>query len=676
MRGFVRLLLVGGTCLLCTNIQAQTKDTLLMQEIDEVFVDETLHHRLSLTSTSPIQSLGDDDIKALGINEVSEALKLMNGIYVKDYGGLGGVKTVSIRNLGAEHTGVIYDGVPVSNCQAGKIDISRFATDNMEEIRIGIGAPTELLLPASSEPFSGTLSMSTLSDTTNSVKSKYGSFNTLTANAELSTKDIKVSNYKFRLNTFVNYQHTDGDYPFTLTNGDFKTRETRNNGELNAINAEINGSFTSSKDRQNLHNKQESFGSSLDFKTYYYYSDRGLPGGIILYNNEAHERLWDENFFTQIHYHTTINKHLEAQAIAKYNHSWNKYFDGNQVDDHGIAMHTYSYRQDETYGSVGAKGKWNNFAVALVEDIFRNALRTNIPEYGHKARTTSYTTLRGQYHNNRFTANASLLYTYLNESKDRQKLTPSISASYNIINTKVNSSNKASDYSGNNSLPLNISVRTSYREAYRLPTFNDMYYYRLGNHDLRPELTKETNVGATIAFGGFALTADAYYNKVKDMIVAVPTTFAWRMTNYGKVDVTGMDISAEYTWKSLRINAGYSYMNAKNKTDKNSVNYNSQIPYTAENSGNASLIWYYRNFTIGYTVQWMGERYSSIMRTAQYKLDPYQEHSINISKTFSLRHTSLETSFAVKNLFDEQYDIIQYYPMPGRIFEGKVAISF
>ena len=45
---------------------------------------------------------------------------------MKDYGGLGGLKTISIRNLGAAHTAVSYDGIAVSNSQAGQIDIGRF----------------------------------------------------------------------------------------------------------------------------------------------------------------------------------------------------------------------------------------------------------------------------------------------------------------------------------------------------------------------------------------------------------------------------------------------------------------------------------------------------------------------------------------------------------------------
>lgn len=73
-----------------------------------------------------------------------------------------------------------------------------------------------------------------------------------------------------------------------------------------------------------------------------------------------------------------------------------------------------------------------------------------------------------------------------------------------------------------------------------MPTFNDLYYYRLGNRSLRPEKANEYNMGITWSrsFSSFlnylSVTVDGYYNDVTDKIVAFPTTYAWKMANYGK----------------------------------------------------------------------------------------------------------------------------------------------
>lgn len=622
--------------ILCSNSYAQSV-------LPEVAVeDSAAYRRALLSSASPLLFFSSADIQTLGLKSVAEALRLANGVTVKDYGGLGGMKTVSVRNLGAEHTGVLYDGVPVSNCQAGQIDISRFSTDNLNAIRMGIGAPTEMLTPASAEPFSGNLYLTTPNDDKASeLKLSYGNWNTINTSARFSRGTI---------NSFVNYSHTDGNYPFTLTNGTLKTHERRNNGRMDAVNGEINASSDFATGTKHP--------SHLSAKLYYYYSDRQLPGGVIYYNNEAHERLWDENCFAQAKYDAELGSQWKMQVLAKYNHSWNQYFDGNQIDDGGITMHTYRYRQDETFLSIGVNyhsARTNDrLQMAVVVDEMWNTLRNNIPEIGHKYRTTTYSTLRIRYHEHWLTANASLSYTFLNETRNRKRFTPSVSMSVKPWSEQQ------------------IFVRASWRQAFRLPSFNDLYYYRLGNRDLRPERTNETNIGLTytghLLGGNFSVIADAYHNRVHDLIVAFPTTFAWKMYNYGKVDIKGLNIMAEYRFAPVVVNVGYNLNDARNITTSSASRYSRQVPYTACHSGNATVIWQSRLVNVGYALQWMGKRYSSLMHERQYRLPSFDDHSVSLTRAFSLGKHRCEVSLMCKNLLDRQYDIIQFYPMPGRSF--------
>ena len=79
---------------------------------------------------------------------MADAVRRFAGTNVRDYGGIGGLKTVSVRNLGAAHTAVSYDGVVVSNSQAGQIDIGRFSLDNVSSLSLAIGQDENLLQPA------------------------------------------------------------------------------------------------------------------------------------------------------------------------------------------------------------------------------------------------------------------------------------------------------------------------------------------------------------------------------------------------------------------------------------------------------------------------------------------------------------------------------------------------
>ena len=65
----------------------------------------------AVMATSPLQILKKSELERMGAYDVAEAVRHFSGVNVKDYGGIGGLKTVSIRSMGAQHTGVIYDGL-------------------------------------------------------------------------------------------------------------------------------------------------------------------------------------------------------------------------------------------------------------------------------------------------------------------------------------------------------------------------------------------------------------------------------------------------------------------------------------------------------------------------------------------------------------------------------------
>ena len=75
----------------------------------------------------PAQSLMGRDLQRLSAVSVADALRFFAGIQIKDYGGVGGLKTVNIRSMGSQHVGVFYDGLQLGNAQNGQIDIGRFS---------------------------------------------------------------------------------------------------------------------------------------------------------------------------------------------------------------------------------------------------------------------------------------------------------------------------------------------------------------------------------------------------------------------------------------------------------------------------------------------------------------------------------------------------------------------
>ena len=131
----------------------------------------TASSRLStMRAGSPLQLFTHKDLLRMGVADVAEAVKHFAGVQVRDYGGIGGLKTVSVRGLGAMHTGVSYDGVMVGNSESGQVDISRFALDNISLIWLSVGQQDDIFVSARQFASAATLNIETLPIRSDSVK--------------------------------------------------------------------------------------------------------------------------------------------------------------------------------------------------------------------------------------------------------------------------------------------------------------------------------------------------------------------------------------------------------------------------------------------------------------------------------------------------------------------------
>ena len=130
------LLIIVGLSIVSAKLSAQTDTTSL--RLNEVqVVDSHKHH--TMTSTAPLYVMDHGEMLRLGVTDMADALHRLPGITLRDYGGAGGMKTVSVRGLGTKHTGVSYDGVMLSECQGGEIDLSRYSLDNVGSLSLVIG---------------------------------------------------------------------------------------------------------------------------------------------------------------------------------------------------------------------------------------------------------------------------------------------------------------------------------------------------------------------------------------------------------------------------------------------------------------------------------------------------------------------------------------------------------
>lgn len=645
-------------------LSAQVVDTTKVHQLSGVEVVGKVRPAVTREST-PLQVLGKTEIDRLGLQDLSEAVKRFSGVTVQDYGGIGGLKTVSVRSLGAKHTAVSYDGVTITDAQSGQIDISRFSLDNVDMVSLSIGQADDIFQTARIFASAGALNIKSgrpeFQDRPFHLKAqvKTGSFGLVNPYLRYEQRLGK----RWSATGQLDWQRADGLYPYSIQNEQTEETGKRKNSDIQALRAEVNLFGELGKE------------SEFSLKGYYYDSERGLPGSIILYNDYRKERLWDKNYFVQGYYKKQLSSHFALQAQGKFNYSWNKYVDINNNYESGKQEDRHTQR--EYYFSAGGLYTPLKFlSFSLTTDFSVNTLKNNLPDCPFPTRYTSLSVFAAQYKDSRWTATASLLGTYITENvetgtkpDDRKRLSPALSLSWRVLEEQ------------------NIRLRASFKDIFRVPTFNDLYYLRVGNTSLKPERATQYNLGLTWSgqpsswLSYLNVTADGYYNRVRDKIVALPTLYIWKMMNFGEVSIGGIDanVSAEITCSSairLLLQGNYTWQRAIDITDETAKNYKDQIPYTPRHAGSASVSLLNKWVNLSYLLTCAGDRYALPQNIADNRIDRYVEQTISVNREFQLGNCQLRLQGEILNIGNINYEIIKYYPMPGRSFRILVACNF
>ena len=632
--------------------------TVLTDTLQEVTVTETRHSH-ALKSSAPMHVIDRRDMLVMGITDMADALHRLPGITLRDYGGAGGMKTVSVRGFGTKHTGVSYDGVMLSECQSGEIDLSRYSLDNVAHLTLTIGDNDDIFIPARLASTPAVIAINTWQMPHNkrqelTAQVKAGSFGYVSPYLRY---DQRLSD-SFALSAIGEYVYAENDYPYTIKNGIETINDRRQNSRMNQGHAELNFLWTTGN------------ASRLSGKVYYYDNDRQLPGQVFYYSNTSRETLRDRNFFGQLGYQTRWNEQLSVKWQGKFNWTASLYDDGMVANWSQDA----DYYQREAYTSLCLlympHSRWSFDYSA---DYAYNNLNSSLPTDTRPYRNTVLQSATAMYHTGRLTVTGRLLYSlYLNDAKDGEgasnmrRLSPSLSLSY--------------------ALTPQLRLRASYKDIFRAPTFNENYFFHYGNKDLKAEDTQQLNAGVTYTTTEskrteLTATADLYYNKVKEMIQGVPyNMFVWTCINIGKVEVIGIDATVRAAHHighhTLTATANYSLQQARNRTTPESPYYNNQIAYTPLHSGAASIGWenpWVNAVVSGYGVS---ERWASNEHLDGTRIDGYGELSATLWRQFQIRKMRFEVRADVKNLLDKQYEIVRSYPMPGRSWQVTVKVEY
>lgn len=665
MKTFYRCVWGMMVSLLCGVGQANADSSSLdsIQTLGEVMVTANRYNEVI-----PSQKLTGKELKALNSFSVADAIRYFSGLQIKDYGGVGGLKTVNIRSMGTNHMGVYYNGIQLGNAQNGQVDLGKFSLENIEEISLYNGQKSEIFQSAREFGSAGSIYL-----TTRRPKFKPGEKSHLKASVKAGSFDLLNPSvlFEYKLSETVSmtfnseWINSSGKYKFryrrVAPSGEtaYDTTATRKNGDIDAVRFEggLQGYLPNGYWKAYV---------------YHYSSERGIPGAIVnnVWRNGV--RLWDRNSFVQGVYQQDITRKYGIKVNAKYAFDYTHYMN----NDDKLMRVDNQYKQREVYVSVANKYSiFRNWDVSVAYDMQWNGLS----EYMSADRYTHWISAATAFSlADRLKMQASVLATLVDEkasgqvkAPNKSKVTPAVFLSYQPFKK------------------YNWVFRAFYKQIYRMPTFNDLYYADMGNSVLKPESATQYNVGFTYAvapkagfLSGFHAGADVYYNLVSDKIIAYPKgqQFRWTMLNLGKVDIRGVDVQATATFRlpyeiSLMTKVQYTYQEAIDITSPRDNYYRDQIPYIPWHSGSAILNLSYDDWSLNYSFVYVGERYNQQENIEYNYVQPWYTSDISLVKSFRIKSVNLKVTAEVNNVFDQAYDVVLNYPMPMRNYRFGIAIE-
>lgn len=597
-----------------------------------------------------VQKLSGAELQALSTTSIADALKYFAGVQIKDYGGLGGLKTINVRSLGAQHVGVYIDGIRITNAQNGTVDLGKYSLTTFESVSLFNANKLDVCQSASEYASGATVYMQTRRPSSDSlsIAARLASFHTYMGR-------VNVQFSRGNWSGFIDgeYLNSKGDYKFRYQSQYEDTVGVRRNSDIKYGRVEA-----------------ALFKDGFSSHIYYYQSERGCPGGIVRrlsdkYTNVGRE--WDRDFFVQASYRHSFGPKWQLKINSKYANEYLRYCT-DYPDNQNTAKVNNHYRQNDAYlAASGSYKPWGWLTVNVGYDIRMSWLCADLKRFSTVRREDQKAVIAAQANWHDLRVAGSVLYqhykdhtiTHVGAADPLSRLTPAISAAYML---------------------KGVTFKAWYKSIFRAPTLNDLYYTQVGNRNLKPEFTRQFNIGAEYRYISrqwmASVQTDVYENHVDDRIVCLPLkgTYTWSMMNYGETFCRGLNATASGRYMcgpwNFSLLTSLTWQRDLNRTDPNDLDtYDKSICYSPTLSYGITGIVGWQSVSLTVSDLHVGERMWSYADPEDV-LKPYNNIDVKLSGSFRNFGLTLE----INDLLDEQYEHIPRYPMPGRNY--KVTLTY
>ncbi|MGB7842934.1 MAG: TonB-dependent receptor [Salinimicrobium sp.] len=580
--------------------------------LDEVVLSDVRLYKRS--GGNRLQVLKDSTLKQ-NDPSLSSLLKFNSPIYFKE-NGPGMVASASFRGTTAAHTAVVWNGININSQFTGQTDFNTLLSSGYDRIVVRSGGGSVLY---GSGAIGGSVHLNNElkfdRGFENEVRLKAGSFSSFFGNysseysSEAASVEVKLSR---------NSSDNDFKYPGTEKfneNGDFQ-------------NTAVNAAAAFLLSERHL----------LKFYTNYYVGQRGFSGTLLVPSKSKYE---DVNSRNLLEWEAYFQKSTSNFSMAYLDETY-RYFENRENEGHsfgrlktGIIKYDLEYRLND------------GMSISAIADLQQTKGEgTNI---GGETRTTG---------------SAGLLFSH-----ELQKFYYEFSARKEFSNN-YNSPMLFALNSGYRVSP-HYDLRLNFSKNYRIPTFNDLFWYAGGNQNLEPEKSLQTELGQELHFGNFNFSFTGYWIKIDNLLRWVPQTNGlWAPENTKRVSNFGAEILVDWQQKigksTFEFNGTYAYTRSRD------LDFKKELIYVPKHKATANLAVGLQDFLVFYQLLYNGPVYTSSDNS--YELGGYNISNLGLEYDFLNKHGSI--GFEIRNLWNENYQSMPSRPMPGRAYYTSLTFKF
>lgn len=584
-----------------------------------------------------------DSTGSFGVAGVSAdaVLRQAEGVYIRNYGGHGGIKTVSFRGFATNQTTVSIMDIPYQSPQSSVVDFSSFylsAYDGIEIYRTGESG--------SQNPGGGNINLKV-----RPPQKKQTFFGGIGSFGEISA-GIESGFVVRKLHSSVMFQvlKSEDSYPFRI------------NGEQNLRQ---NAGFQTQRFQVNNQYKLKE-GWNLTYFLTGHNSSQGIPGPILtgLPLNPG-DSLNQKDIFHFLRVEHSPPKFKSLWLPFRYQWSLSHHWNNMAVTVNGLEAR---YRNHDVMLQAQAKHLFHRQSLTFVFQINPSFLTGDNLAINFQPVQSVQRTLW-----NAGIQHAILTGVATNDVYPLQihtTLRLNYSRDYSLLPNGVLLINW-NPVKGNPNRKMNFSIQY----GNRLPSFNELYYFGYGNSGLNPEKALSGEGGIYLKSGRkrpFTFKWNFFINYTQDKIIAVPLNpVQWSTMSIGLTRTAG----AEYVFEYYPSRNQFLYLNyTLQKATDETREEKPLLPYTPRELLNYGYKFNFKSFNLFINGNYCGWRYSLLKNGEESLMHSYNLIDAGLGYRLKVKTWEYTLDLTTSNLLNSQYAIIRSYPMPGRAFSAKISV--